>query len=127
MKFHIGDNVVYTGEGCSRGEVVTVVEVRKRWLVVKDKAGYCCTVLKSQCLTMAEAKEQALNPKVTVKAGAGDRKHMGDNGRWIDKYGNGDLYCSECGAVMEKHEHINHNLYFCYHCGAKMDGGKENV
>ena len=43
------------------------------------------------------------------------------HGRWIDKYGNGDLYCSECGAVMEKHEHINHNLYFCYHCGAKMD------
>lgn len=43
------------------------------------------------------------------------------HGRWIDKYGNGDLYCSECGAVMEKHEHINHNLYFCYHCGANMD------
>lgn len=43
------------------------------------------------------------------------------HGRWIDKHGNGDLYCSECGAVMEKHEHINHNLYYCYHCGAKMD------
>lgn len=43
------------------------------------------------------------------------------HGVWVDKFGNGDLYCSECGAVMEKHEHINHNLYYCYHCGAKMN------
>lgn len=46
------------------------------------------------------------------------------HGYWIDKLGDGDLYCSECGAVLEKHEHINHNLYYCYHCGAKMDGGE---
>lgn len=45
------------------------------------------------------------------------------HGKWIDKYGNGDLYCSECGAVMERDEHVNHNLYYCYHCGARMDGG----
>lgn len=42
-------------------------------------------------------------------------------GRWIDRYHNGNWYCSNCGAVVEKDEQDNHNWYFCYHCGAKME------
>ena len=45
-----------------------------------------------------------------------------EHGRWIDKYGDGDWHCTRCGAIVEKHEQDYRNWYFCYHCGAKMDG-----
>ena len=35
-----------------------------------------------------------------------------------------DCYrCSNCGAVLEE-DYKWHNHNFCYNCGAKMDGGK---
>ena len=46
------------------------------------------------------------------------------HGRWIDKYGDGDWHCSCCGAIVENHEQDYRNWYFCYHCGARMDGDK---
>lgn len=52
------------------------------------------------------------------------------NGEWVDQYDDGNWHCSKCGAIVEKDEQINHNWYFCYHCGTKMNapyqkGGKE--
>lgn len=44
------------------------------------------------------------------------------HGKWIDKYGDGDWHCTRCGAIVEKHEQDYRNWYFCYHCGARMDG-----
>ena len=49
-------------------------------------------------------------PSVTVR----------QTGEWIDQYNDGNWHCSKCGAIVEKDEQINHNWYFCYHCGAKM-------
>ena len=46
------------------------------------------------------------------------------HGQWIDKYGDGDWHCSCCGAIVENHEQDYRNWYFCYHCGARMDGDK---
>lgn len=66
---------------------------------------------RQMCMSMAER----VSKEPTIEA------EPVRHGYWIDKFGDGDLYCSECDAVMEKHEHINHNLYYCYHCGAKMD------
>lgn len=40
---------------------------------------------------------------------------------WI--YDGEDRRCSGCKAIIEKYEWHNHNWNFCYHCGAKMDGG----
>lgn len=113
MKFHIGDNVVYTGEGCSRGEVVTVVEVRKRWLIVKNNVHRIC-VLKSKCLTMAEAKEQALNPKVTVQ------QEQVTESTWVQP--NGDVICNRCGCSPAYWED-GHPPY-CHSCGARMTNGR---
>ena len=42
------------------------------------------------------------------------------NASWEDTYNDGDWHCSNCGAIVEKYEQINHNWYYCYHCGAKM-------
>jgi hypothetical protein len=47
--YNVGDRVVFTGWGCCRGEVLTVVEVRKRRLVVKDEFGNCFTFPQSKC------------------------------------------------------------------------------
>ena len=41
--------------------------------------------------------------------------------RWEDTYKDGDWHCSNCGAIVEKDEQINHSWYYCYHCGAKME------
>lgn len=49
------------------------------------------------------------------------------HGEWQDRYSNGDWYCSECGAIVEKDEQSRHNWYRCYHCGAKMDGGEDSL
>ena len=47
------------------------------------------------------------------------------HGRWVDRYGDGDWHCTRCGASVEKHEQVWRNWYFCYHCGAKMNGDEE--
>lgn len=36
-----------------------------------------------------------------------------------------DRRCSGCKAIIEKDEWLNHNWYFCYHCGAIMDKEEE--
>lgn len=41
--------------------------------------------------------------------------------KWQDTYNDGDMHCTNCGAIVEKDEQINHNWYYCYHCGAKME------
>lgn len=45
---------------------------------------------------------------------------------WEDKYNDGDWHCSNCGAIVEKDEQGRHNWYYCYHCGAKMEGVKND-
>ena len=42
------------------------------------------------------------------------------SGKWVDQYNDENWHCSKCGAIVEKDEQMNHNWYFCYHCGAKM-------
>lgn len=37
-----------------------------------------------------------------------------------------DRRCSGCKAIIEKDEWLNHNWNFCYHCGARMDGDKND-
>jgi len=50
-------------------------------------------------------------------------------GQWIDRIDNDtDMHeCSVCGARVVKglYEYENPNRY-CYHCGAKMDGERNN-
>lgn len=49
---------------------------------------------------------------------------------WQDTLRNGDLHCTNCGAIIEKEEINNHNWYYCYHCGYKMInpyGGKTEI
>ena len=46
------------------------------------------------------------------------------NAEW--EYDGADRRCSNCGAIVEEDEWLNHNWYYCYHCGAKM-GGEENA
>lgn len=40
---------------------------------------------------------------------------------WI--YDGEDRRCSGCKAIIEKYEWHNNNWNFCYHCGARMNGG----
>ena len=52
------------------------------------------------------------------------------HGRWIDdggldEDGNGQYRCSSCG-VGEKHNPTV-TVSYCWNCGAKMNGGNENV
>lgn len=42
----------------------------------------------------------------------------------------GVIYCSNCGAVCGIGAHIEEvteDHYFCYYCGARMDGGDTNA
>lgn len=43
-----------------------------------------------------------------------------ESARWEDTYGDGDLHCSCCGAIIEKDESYK-NWYYCYHCGSPME------
>ena len=45
------------------------------------------------------------------------------HGRWIVD-DSGVIICSECGA---EHEWLDYRATFCEDCGAKMDGGNEDV
>lgn len=66
-----------------------------------------------------EAKTKEENEKETVETAS-----------WKDIYGDGDLHCSHCGAIIEKDELNRHNWYYCYHCGSKMSnpyGGKSEI
>lgn len=49
------------------------------------------------------------------------------HGRWIEKSAHArKIYfeCSHCGAQENKHTAIKG--YYCWRCGAKMDGGVDN-
>lgn len=45
-------------------------------------------------------------------------------GRWIKDGEDGPVYCSECG---EEHEWGDYRATYCDTCGAKMDGGQDDV
>lgn len=46
-------------------------------------------------------------------------------GKWLFDEFDGSAQCSECMAVVEADEWENHNWYFCYHCGARMENWNE--
>ena len=46
------------------------------------------------------------------------------HGRWIKDGEDGPVYCSECG---EEHEWEDYRASYCDACGAKMDGGQDDV
>ena len=39
---------------------------------------------------------------------------------WKDRYRDGDLYCTGCGAILEEDEKARHFWRFCYACGRRM-------
>lgn len=50
------------------------------------------------------------------------------HGRWIEKTvpeGRRYFECSNCGAHENRHTAIKG--YYCWRCGAKMDGGEDNA
>lgn len=50
-------------------------------------------------------------------------------GKWIvdeKRFGNAEHHCNLCGAILEGDEWKWRNNYFCYYCGAEMDGGKDD-
>lgn len=44
------------------------------------------------------------------------------HGYWVEN-DEGDYHCSVCNAIVESDEKSRHYWGYCYHCGAKMDGG----
>ena len=56
------------------------------------------------------------------------------HGEWIKMYNNpddGNYYCSECHHSIDiatgRETPIDREFFYCLHCGAKMDGGKNNA
>lgn len=43
-------------------------------------------------------------------------------GKWQRRKDEDCWECSECHAVLENSDVGNHNFYYCYHCGADMEG-----
>lgn len=46
-----------------------------------------------------------------------------DTSEWIvdeKKYGEDNLHCKKCGAIVEKDEEARHFWAHCYNCGRKM-------
>lgn len=44
-------------------------------------------------------------------------------GKWIkNKFYENALQCSNCDAYLDKEDWSRHYFYFCYHCGAFMEG-----
>ena len=41
-------------------------------------------------------------------------------GKWQRRKGGDCWECSECHAVLEIDDIVQHNYYYCYHCGANM-------
>ena len=52
-----------------------------------------------------------------IHADGSDERQEKHRCRWEDRYNNGDWHCSNCGAVVEKDEQINHR-------GQKMCGSQ---
>ena len=48
------------------------------------------------------------------------------HGRWIDKYGDGDWHCSECG-YKNGNQWANRYHKFCPNCGAYMKGEQDEA
>lgn len=56
------------------------------------------------------------------------------HGEWIKMYNNpddGNYYCSECHHSIDiatgRETPIDREFFYCLHCSAKMDGGKNNA
>lgn len=44
-------------------------------------------------------------------------------GKWIkNEFYENALQCSNCHAYLDKEDWSRHYFYFCYHCGAFMEG-----
>lgn len=46
-------------------------------------------------------------------------------GKWIvdeKRFGHKEHHCNLCGAILEGDDWRWRNNYYCYHCGAKMEG-----
>ena len=43
--------------------------------------------------------------------------------RWVidsKRFGDNDVHCEKCGAIVDEDSWLWNNYYFCYHCGANM-------
>lgn len=50
-----------------------------------------------------------------------------DSGRYTFPGGGTAVRCTECGCALTESEYHLNNWNYCPVCGAKMDGGNENV
>lgn len=79
-------------------------------------------------IRLAEAINDMISAAMQeVKAKEENEKRTVWTSSWRDTFGDGDLHCGHCGAIIEKDELLRHNWYYCYHCGSKMTnpyGGK---
>lgn len=130
LKFNDGSilNYISSSDGESYWEIIDAAEQSKRCtmrlidankLKAKQQAD-ADLFIGDDTLSGKLRRDEALNAVANiVNAPTVDPvKH----GQWIDKYGDGDWHCSCCGAIVENHEQDYRNWYFCYHCGARMNG-----
>ncbi len=54
------------------------------------------------------------NDTVEQAAWIRDEKRFGDN----------EIRCSKCGAVLMEYEYKRRKNYYCYHCGSPMTSGR---
>lgn len=44
--------------------------------------------------------------------------------KWVldqHRFGDWNVHCEKCGAILEDGEVKSHNWYYCYHCGSAME------
>lgn len=71
--------------------------------------------------------------KILKEAPAVDVQEI-KHGEWVKMYNNpndGNYYCSVCHRSIDiatgRETPIDRELFYCPHCGAKMDGGNNNA
>jgi len=65
-----------------------------------------------------EAIRKAMDKMPTIEPERKKGKWVGYDGDWLKTM----CKCSECGAMIDVNE--KYRNFFCYHCGARMDGGQ---
>jgi DNA-directed RNA polymerase subunit RPC12/RpoP len=108
-------------EYIERGAAVD--ELRRRTKMVGELIAMECDsdLLKKVLNIYYNAREEAA--KVIEEVPAADVVEV-VHAKWIDsKYGN--VNCGHCGVRRRAPKSDDDDRFYCAHCGAKMDGGKE--
>lgn len=116
--------------GYKQGQADALAQVNKKkiafWINPTTNPEFINKEFFSECSkcghVVSFGEEPAECPQCKSLMSTEDPASVNPESEWKDIYGDGNVHCTNCKAIIEKDE-PDRNYYFCYHCGRKMKNG----